>query len=184
MKTRVTTTLEFVRAHGFESAEVLRPSRRCELARIASIFGATIETIVIGSSYVQRLTKVDTRLREALQACIDKNSVRVSLSSLHTDTEVRLFVTVYVHCIAIATKVWGERYSNFASAVLGHLDIKVPEDVSFDLEMECLRRLKWRLVPIERAVALAGVTETKVVAANAATEAAAGAAPKAAEAEV
>jgi hypothetical protein len=76
--------------------------------------------------------------------------VRVSLATVRRDSELRLFVIVYVHCIAIATKIWGERFSNFASSMLGHLRISVSEDISYDLELECLHRLKWRLVPLER----------------------------------
>lgn len=70
------------------------------------------------------------------------------LSEVHTDSELRLFTIVYVTCINIATKIWGGKFSNFARAVLADVGIDVPQDLAYDVEYECLHRLKWRLIPV------------------------------------
>lgn len=152
--TRLSRTLEFVRNHGFESAEILGPSRRCELARFCLKYGATTESIVLGCSFVQRLARVDSRLRDALEtvtaSTLKTEEVRVTLSKMKEDSDVRLFAIIYVISVGIATKIWGGKYSNFSRAVLEGLGTFVPDDIAYEVEAEILRRLHWRLQPIAR----------------------------------
>lgn len=153
--TRLSVALEHVRAHGHDSSDVLGPSRSCGVARACARSGASVEAIVFGCSYVQRLARIDTRLRAALAAATTlKNKRReicVDTDKIAVDADLRLFAIVYVIAIGIATKIHGKKFSNFARAVLDdRLGICIPEDIAYDVEAEILRRLGWRLQAIAR----------------------------------
>lgn len=154
MSTRLTRALDFVRAHGHDSSDVAPPSRHCQLARACCVCGASVETIVMGCSYIQRLARVDTRIEAALRTVTiangHKSEIRVSLEQLAKDPDLRLFSIVYVIAIGIATKIHGKKLANFARSVLDGLDLPVSEDILYDVEAEILRRLGWRVQAIGR----------------------------------
>lgn len=148
MKSRSRRAFEFIRENGFESSGIIRPSLSCDVVHAAARHGAPTDVIVLGSSYFQRLAIRDTALRDIQKAHTRKRKLHIKMNELD-DSDTPYFVIVYCQCIALAMKAIGPRYTNYLDAILRFLSIDTTQDARLDLERECLRRLKWRLIPLK-----------------------------------
>lgn len=151
MKTRLQCAYEFIRDHGFQSAHVLKHSMRCDLARAALRFGATPEIVMLGSSYVQRIAVSDVPLRQCMKQYVRNQRLCFALTIHKLSNESVACAIIFAVCLGLGMKAWGPEYENFVIDILESLELPVPPIRTLnDVESQCLARLDWRLIPIQR----------------------------------
>ena len=143
--------LVHVKRNGIECDAMVAPSPDCDIVRLALKLGAPPAAAILGSSYFQRIATHDPvihRMMKTFDVLCDGTMIWRLNPKCMSRIEYRSSVSIYATCIVIATKVTGPRNPTLLMKMLERVGSKLTRELILDLEVECIQKLGWRLMPI------------------------------------
>lgn len=143
--------LVFVKHNGIECDTMAAPSPECDIVSMGLRMGLPPVAVILGSSYFQRIARTDSLIQKTIKSC---NAVKDGTMTWGINPErmmdmgFRSTVAIYATCMVIATKVTGPRYSRLLTTMLKRTGLKLTTSLIVDLELECIVKLGWRLMPL------------------------------------